>query len=128
MNCAVCNNEHAYATRSVFREGAMVELGCDRCGGVSASLPDAYLGHIGQKFANLCDKMGKPYEIQSKRHKKEVMDQLGVREAAGTVNGQRFGSETWIDGTRAYRKRQFEKERPGIREIFKRWKETGYAK
>lgn len=84
-------------------------------------LPDVYLEKSGQKFANLTDKMGRPYEITSKRHKKRVMDSLGVQEAGGTFNGAPFGTKTWVDGTRAYRKKQFEKDRPMIREAYSRY-------
>ncbi len=48
---------------------------CNQCGNpVNSYVPDVYLARSGQQFANLCDPMGKPYEIKSKRHKKEIMD------------------------------------------------------
>lgn len=94
---------------------------------VDAGVPDVYLGRAGQTFESLCDKTGKPYAIQSKRHKKQVMDALGVSEAGGTVNGAPFGTKSWIDGSRDYRKRQFDKERPQIRETYKAWLEKKSA-
>lgn len=96
---------------------------CDACGleGAGPTIPDVYFTHSGQKFANLCDKMGRPIEITSKRHKKEVMDKLGVQEAGDRVHGATYGGKSWIEGSRDYRKRQFEKERPVIRETYKRY-------
>lgn len=82
-----------------------------------------YLGHVGQKFENLCDDMGRPYEITSKRQKKQVMDRLGVSEAGDRVNGAPYGSKTWIEGTREFRRKQFDNERPKIRETLRQWKE-----
>ncbi len=97
---------------------------CDKCGATGdgqAMLPDVFLERSGQRFANLCDKMGTPYTITSKRHKKRVMNELGVQEAGGTFNGAPYGTRTWVDGTRAYRKKQFEKDRPMIREAYGRY-------
>lgn len=131
MICRTCNNQNAYHIRTIIDDGQPFDL-CDRseCGNLSmadAGVPDVYLGRLGQTFENLTDKMGRPYEIRSKRHKKEVMDRLGVSEAGGTVHGAPYGSKNWIDGTRDYRRRQFEKDRPGIKESLRRWRETGYA-
>lgn len=122
MMCRSCSSE-AYSIRTVVQEGTFVDF-CDRCSDVRIEgVPDVYLGHVGQKFANLCDDMGRPYEISSKRQKKEVMDRLGVSEAGDRVNGAPYGSKTWIEGTREFRRKQFDKERPMIRETLRRWKE-----
>ncbi len=101
--CRGCGNTEAYHKRAVWFDGDVEEV-CDKCG-------------------NLTDKMGRPIEIQSKRHKKEVMDRLGVSEAGDKVGGRDYGSTSWIEGSRDYRKRQFAKERPALRKIFKDWKE-----
>lgn len=125
MTCGGCGNTEAYQIHSVYDAGEVFDC-CNVCGNLSsidAGVPDVFLHRAGQKFNNLCDKMGRPYEIQSKRHKKEVMDRLGVQEAGGTVNGARFGTKSWTDGTRAWRKRNFEKDRPMIRETLRAWKE-----
>lgn len=131
MNCRNCGNEKAWHTVSRYDSAAEEWTDCcDGCGleGGGDVIPDVYLGRLGQKFANLCDDMGRPIEIQSKRHKKEVMDRLGVSEAGGTINGARYGSKTWIEGSREYRKKQFEKDRPVIRETLRRWKEKGQVR
>ncbi len=123
--CRGCGNTEAYHKRAVWFDGDVEEI-CDKCGNlpmIDAYVPDAYVGHIGQTFQNLTDKMGRPIEIQSKRHKKEVMDRLGVSEAGDKVGGRDYGSTSWIEGSRDYRKRQFAKERPALRKIFKDWKE-----
>ena len=124
MNCGNCGNESAYRMHVAFSLKEGRRECCDKCGASGdgeAMLPDVFLERSGQKFANLCDKMGQPYEITSKRHKKRVMDSLGVQEAGGTFNGAPFGTKTWVDGTRAHRKAQFEKDRPMIRENYRRY-------
>lgn len=129
--CRGCGRESIHI-RTIVESDELIEQ-CDhpQCGNlamVDAGIPDVYLSRAGQTFNNLCDNMGRPIAIQSKRHKKQIMDQMGVSEAGGTFNGAPFGTRTWIDGSRAARKREFSKERPKIRETWKRWKETGYAR
>lgn len=115
----MCSHENAWHTRTIYENGALHTV-CDRCGleGAGEGIPDAYLGHIGQTFAALCDNMGRPIEIRSKRHKQQVMDKLGVRECPDRLSGK-----TWVDGTREYRREQFNRDRPVIRETLRRWKE-----
>lgn len=130
MICNTCGNQEAYHVRTIYEAGELYDS-CNSCGGfsgLSAGVPDVYLGRTGQKFQNLTDKMGNPIEITSKRHKKEVMDSLGVSEAGDRVNGAPYGSKDWISGSRDVRQKEFEKQRPIIRETWKRWKETGYAR
>jgi len=122
--CRGCGRQ-AIHLRTIIDGNNVVEM-CDHpeCGDLpmlDAGIPDVYLARIGQQFQNLTDDMGRPIEIQSKRHKKEVMDKLGVQEAGGTFKGARFGTKTWIDGSREYRRRQFDNERPQIRETYKRY-------
>lgn len=94
---------------------------CSECSDIrSEGMPDVYLPRSGMTFQALCDKMGNPIPIQSKRHKKQVMDELGLREHPDRLSG----NTNWIDGSRDYRKRQFEKDRPMIRETLNRWKQT----
>lgn len=124
--CKGCGNEVPYSKR-IYKD---VEV-CNMCGDVScsdAATPDVYLAHAGQKFSNLCDDKGNPYEIQSKRHKKEVMDKLGVREAGDLMHGAPYGTKSWIEGTRDVRRKAFEKERPMIRETYKRYLENARNK
>jgi hypothetical protein len=51
------------------------------------------------------------------------MKEKGVSE----LGNRDLGKKTWVEGSRESRRKEFEKERPVIRETFKRWKETGYA-
>ncbi len=113
---------------SVFEKGGSHDQ-CDKCGleGAGEGIPDVYLHRAGQRFQNLCDANGVPYEIHSKRHKKEIMDKLGVSEAAGTVNGAPYGSKSWIEGSRDYRRKQFAKDKPMIEKTFREWKEKASA-
>ena len=74
---------------------------------------------------------GRPYysealqtEFTSRSQKARVMKEKGVSE----LGSQKLGQKSWTEGTRAYRQKQFESVRPKIREAFKRWKETGYAR
>lgn len=118
MICSGCGNQEAWH-KTFVQDHEM----CDGCGleGGGAGVPDVYFTKSGEKFDNLCDDMGRPIEITSKRHKKEVMDRLGVREAGDLVNGSKYGSKSWIEGTRDYRKKQFDRERPMIRDTYKRY-------
>lgn len=124
MTCQNCGNEKAWHVVSAYdpKKGIVSDC-CDQCGleGAGDGIPDVYLARVGQTFANLTDKMGQPIAIQSKRHKKEVMASLGVSEAGDNVNGAPFGTKSWIDGSRSWRKKQFDKDRPSIREAYRRY-------
>lgn len=121
-SCSNCGSLEWYEMRTMIEGTSPYDL-CSECPKpVQVSgIPDAYLGRPGETFKNLTDAMGKPIEIQSKRHKKEVMDRMGVREAGEWVNGAPFGTKSWTEGTREWRKKQFEKDRPMIRETYKRY-------
>lgn len=126
-----CTHEGSWHRKSWYdAETGSVEEICDRCGleGAGPWIADAYLARCGQTFENLCDPMGRPYEIQSKRHKKEIMDRLGVSEAGDRINGAPLGTKSWIEGTRPHRQAQFEKDRPMIRENYKRYLENARNK
>lgn len=126
--CQGCG-EQAYAVNGWVDEGGVYREVCNKCGNVVVSdMPDVYMGKLGQKFQNLCNELGEPYEITSRKQKKEVMDRLGVREAGDRINGAPFGTKTWIEGTRAYRKKQFDKDRPAIREVYRRYLENSKRK
>lgn len=131
MICRNCDNQNAW--HKVSRYDAKTSKWddcCDACGleGAGDGIPDVYLQRAGQTFANLCDEMGRPYEITSKRHKKEIMDRLGVSEAGDRINGAPFGTKSWVEGTREWRKKQFDKERPKIRETYRRYLENARNK
>ena len=118
--CSSCGSLDWYEIRTMM-EGTQVYDWCSNCPepvkGIEG-VPDAFMPRLGMTFEALCDTMGKPVPIQSKRHKQEVMDQLGVRECPERLKGN-----SWVDGTRNYRKRQFEKDRPMIRENYRRYLE-----
>ena len=123
MNCRNCLAQDAYHVRTIYADGQVYDV-CNKCGDLrmdSAAIHDVYLARPGQKFENLCDNMGRPYEIQSKRHKKEIMDRMGVSEAGDRVAGAPYVPKNWIEGSREWRGKQFEKDRPQIREVYKQY-------
>lgn len=119
MMCRSCHRE-SHHIRTIVDGDGVIDL-CHRedCGNLSAidaGVPDVYLGHVGQTFKALCDERGNPIPIQSKRHKKQVMDQLGVRECPERLTGK-----TWIEGTRETRRKNFDEVRPVIRDLYRRY-------
>lgn len=122
MTCNTCGNMKAYHIRSAW-DGERLRDFCDAatCGNLDmagAGIPDVYLPRGGMKFANLCDDMGRPYEITSKRQKAEVMRKLGVSEAGDRVQGAPYGGKDWTEGTREHRRKSFEKDRATVREVY----------
>ncbi len=119
--CLNCGNENAYHTRSWYDEKLdRIEQMCNGCGldGAGEAIPDVYLPRIGMTFQALCDKQtGVPIPIQSKRHKQQVMDELGVREHPDRLKADK----TWIEGSRDARRKSFEKERPKIRAVYQQY-------
>lgn len=124
QSCGNCGNESPYHKHGWIESGEYREL-CNVCGAPPPpGVPDVFLPRCGMTFQNLTDDMGKPIPIMSKRHKQEVMDAKGVRECP-----ERLTPTTWIDGTRAYRNKQFDQvDRPMIRETLRRYKERARAK
>jgi len=121
MICRTCGNQNAYVVRTVFQESELLDF-CDSCSRISVSWdPDVYLPKIGHKFENLCDKMGNPIEIRSKRHKAEIMREQNVSEAGDRIHGAPIEPKSWTESTRDYRKRNFSTDRPKIREIYQRY-------
>lgn len=121
MMCSGCNNEKAYQTHGyVSAEGFYVEC-CDQCGNLSssdASIPDVFWN-------------GRPYksealgvEFTSRSQKARVMKEMGVSE----LGSQKLGDKSWIEGSRGYRKKQFDKDRPMIRETYRRYLENARRK
>jgi hypothetical protein len=125
MTCNSCGNSNAYHIRSAWDGGKLVDF-CDSasCGNLDmagAGIPDVYLPRGGMKFENLCDDMGRPYEISSKREKAEIMRRLGISEVGDRVNGAPYAPKDWIEGTRESRRKSFEKDRPVIRDVYSRY-------
>lgn len=119
MTCRSCGNDKATVIRTIYHEGGLIDYcrGCDASISVAMSIPDVYLQRSGQTFENLTDTMGHPIPIMSKRHKKQVMDKLGVSEAGDRVHGAYQTPKTWTESTREYRAKNFEKDRPNIRKV-----------
>lgn len=118
--CNACGTEDWSEIRSVI-EGSEITDSCSSCSSVRADgIPDVYLPRSGMEFQALCDKTGKPIPIQSKRHKQQVMDEMGLSEHPDRLRG----GKTWIEGSREYRKRNFEQARPQIRAAYKQYLEN----
>lgn len=88
MNCRNCKNEAAYAVRTIYDSGELIDS-CDRCGGLSsiANVPDVYFKqpywdqHLGSQ-----DDPG-PKFIGSKSEKAYWLKKRGLREAGDRVRG-----------------------------------------
>lgn len=113
--CEGCGNPDAYHSRGWIENGVYKEI-CDRCGGLASS--DAPVHDV---FWN-----GRSYysealqtEFTSRGQKARVMKEMGVSE----LGPQKLGEKNWIEGSRAYRRKQFDKDRPMIRETLKRYQE-----
>lgn len=114
--CSGCGSNKYSEMRSIVEEGELVDS-CSDCSQVRADgVPDVYLPRSGMVFQALCDKSGVPIPIQSKRHKQQVMNELGLSE-----HPDRLKPQTWVEGTREYRKRNFEQARPKIREAYRQY-------
>jgi len=116
MTCHGCKNQEAYQIHGWYDDKAGYQETCDRCGNLSSS--DAPVHDV---FWN-----GRPYyseslqcEFTSKSQKARVMKEMGVTE----LGSQKLGQKGWIEGSRDYRRKQFDKDRPVIRDLVKRYKE-----
>lgn len=118
--CTNCGNQNAYHTRSWYNDKVeRIEQICNGCGldGGGETIPDVYLPRSGMTFQALCDKTGKPIPIQSKQHKQQVMNELGLREHPDRLTG----NKSWVEGSREYRKKNFDQARPKIREAYQQY-------
>lgn len=115
--CRSCGSPNWSEMRTIMDEGEMLDS-CSECSSFRADgVPDVYLPRAGMTFQALCDKTGKPIPIQSKRHKQQVMNELGLREHPDRLKGDK----SWVEGSRDYRKRNFEQDRPKIREAYRQY-------
>lgn len=119
-----CNHEGAIRYQKIYSPHGDREI-CDRCGlgnDGQAVLPDVFWPGHAYSSEHLCDDMGNPIPLTSRRQKAQVMKDLGVSEAGDRVNGgPAFGRSSWIDGTREARRKNFEEARPQIRESYRRY-------
>lgn len=119
MICKGCHKE-AWQIHGFIDDNGYQEV-CADCGHLSSS--DAALPDV---FWN-----GKPYyseslqcEFTSRSQKARVMKEKGVRE----LGNERLGGKGWIEGSREYRKKQFDKDRPKIREVYKQYLKNAQSK
>lgn len=119
MTCKGCHQE-SHQIHGFIDDNGYQEV-CTQCANLSSSdagVPDVFWN-------------GRPYfsealqcEFTSRSQKARVMKEKGVRE----LGNEKVGEKGWVEGSRDYRRKQFDKDRPKIKESFKRWKETGYAR
>lgn len=88
MTCSNCKNEDAYHMHFT-PDGES----CDRCGAIgSASIADVYFRrpYLDPHLVDVNDPSQKDgVWIESKEHKKRIMDKLKVRESGDRVHGSR---------------------------------------
>ncbi len=119
--CAGCGQESNHI-RAHIEEGKMVEQ-CDSpdCGNLSsidASVPDVFWN-------------GRPYysealgvEFTSRSQKARILKERGVSELGNT----KLPEKSWIEGSREWRRKNFDKDRPMIREVLRRYRENAGRK
>lgn len=119
--CRGCNRESIHI-RTIVEGDTLIDQ-CDHpdCGNlamVNAGVPDVFWN-------------GRPYysqalecEFTSRSQKARVMKEKGVSE----LGSEKLGKKSWVEGSRDVRRKEFEKQKPMIRETWKRWKETGHAR
>ena len=119
MICQGCGVE-SHHIRGFMEDGKYYEM-CGDCGPVAsidAGQADVYWP-------------GKPYysssldmKFESKQHKVQYMKEKGLKECGDSVNGsRRLPKKSWIEGSKEYRKKNFDQCKPVIRETYKRWLE-----
>lgn len=120
MICKGCNKESYQIHGFMDDEGAYREV-CAGCGGLystDASIPDVFWN-------------GKPYysealgvEFTSRSQKARVLKERGLSE----LGSRKLGQKTWAEGTREFRRKNFEKDRPKIRENYRRYLDNARSK
>lgn len=122
MKCQGCNKESHQIHGYCDEKGNYREVCADpECGALSASaagVPDVFWN-------------GRPYysealevEFTSRSQKARILKEKGLSE----LGSEKLGRKGWIEGTRDVRRKEFDKQRPIIRETLKRWQETGFAR
>jgi hypothetical protein len=106
LHCNSCGTDAAYGWRiTVSKDGVHEE--CSECTNetISISKPDVYWKGPGF-YPGIADSTtGKPIYCWSPRHKKQVMTQIGVREAGDMYKGQRGTEMETHDRNRLARKK-----------------------
>lgn len=92
MICRNCGEASHHISTKISDAGMPMDT-CTNCGDVGNSgLPDVYWPGYTHKNDNICDMMGKPIELTSRRHKAQVMKEKGLRESGDPYHGTRIGS------------------------------------
>lgn len=119
--CRGCGREATHI-RTII-EGLRVIDQCSHpeCGNlhsIDATIPDVYWN-------------GRPYhsealgiEFTSRSQKARAMKEMGVSE----LGSQKLGEKSWVEGSRDYRHKQFDKDRPAIRETYRRYLKNARGK
>lgn len=120
-NCRACGRASTHIRTIVDGENLIDQCDHPECGNLSsidASIPDVFWN-------------GRPYysealgvEFTSRSQKAKVMKERGLSE----LGSQKLGEKTWVEGSRDYRRKQFDKDRPIIRETYKRYLENARNK
>ncbi len=119
--CRGCGRESTHIRTIVDGDDLIDRCDHPECGNLSsidAAVPDVFWN-------------GRPYysealdvEFTSRSQKARVMKERGLSE----LGTQKLGEKSWIEGSRDYRRKQFEKDRPMIRETYKRYLENARRK
>ncbi len=110
--CATCKSDHWYEMRSVIENNEVIDW-CSDCSvpvAATQGVPDVY-------FKQPYKSEALDVEFTSKAQKARYLKEHDLTEA-GDV---KLGQKNWIEGSRDYRKKQFEKDRPMIREAYRRY-------
>lgn len=120
MVCQGCQKE-SHQIHGYCDENGQYRECCAGCGGLyssDAGVPDVFWN-------------GKPYysealgvEFTSRSQKAQVLKERGLSE----LGSQKLGEKTWVEGSRDYRKKNFEKDRPMIRENYRRYLDNARRK
>ena len=119
--CRACGRDSTHIRTIVDGNNLVDQCDHPECGNlhsVDAGVPDVFWN-------------GRPYysealgvEFTSRGQKARVMKEKGVCEAGD----QKLPEKNWIDGSREYRRRNFEKDRPMIRETMRRYLDNARRK
>lgn len=115
--CRGCHRESTHIRTIVDGDELIDQCNRPDCGNLSAvgaGVPDVFWN-------------GRPYfsealgvEFTSRSQKARVMKERGVSELGNT----KLGDKNWIEGSRANRRKGFEKDRPMIRETLRQYREN----
>lgn len=119
--CRGCGRESIHIRTIVEGDTLMDQCDHPDCGNlamVNAGVPDVFWN-------------GRPYysealdvEFTSRSQKARIMKERGLSE----LGDRKLGEKNWIEGSRESRRKEFDKERPMIRENYRRYLENARRK